>query len=101
MRRPAAGEVHGHHHRIPVESDPDSLGSGPAQTFAGQSAGLCGAAAPVAPWPHSGLHTGDVGFTVEAHDQAPPLDPAREDAVEVSSHSVSARGGAPGTGRSH
>ncbi|WP_457785853.1 hypothetical protein [[Kitasatospora] papulosa] len=32
----------------------------------------------------TGLHTGDVGFAVEIHDEDPPLDPVWEDVVEVS-----------------
>ncbi|MFJ8595307.1 hypothetical protein [Streptomyces sp. NPDC093598] len=36
------------------------------------------------------MHTGDVGFTVEVHDRAPPLDPSWEDAVEVSFRPASA-----------
>ncbi|TBO60289.1 hypothetical protein EYS09_07500 [Streptomyces kasugaensis] len=84
VRRPVDGEVHVHYHQIFVESDPDSYGPGLAEAFAGQSAGLCGAAVPGALWLTTGLHTGDVGFTVEVHDQAPPLDAAWEDVVEVS-----------------
>ncbi|MFD5480952.1 hypothetical protein [Streptomyces hawaiiensis] len=84
MRRPVEGEVHVHYGQIYVESDPDSFGPGLAEAFAGQSAGLCGAATPGALWLSTGLHTGDVGFTVEVHEQAPPLDPVWEDVVEVS-----------------
>ncbi|MFF8232102.1 hypothetical protein [Streptomyces caelestis] len=40
-------------------------------------------------WLSTGLHTGEVGFTVEVHEQAPPLDPAWEDVVEVSFRPVS------------
>ncbi|MFJ3554002.1 hypothetical protein [Streptomyces sp. NPDC090114] len=84
MRRPVAGEVHVHYGQIHVESDPDGFGPGLAEAFAGQGAGLCGAAVPGALWLSTGLHTGNVGFTVEVHDQAPPLDPSWEEAVEVS-----------------
>lgn len=90
MRRPVEGEVHVHYSQIYVESDPDSFGPDLAEAFAGQSAGLCGAATPGALWLSTGLHTGNVGFTVEVHDQAPPLDPAWEDAVEVSFRPASA-----------
>lgn len=90
MRRPVEGEVHVHYGQIHVETDPDSFGPGLAEAFAGQSTGLCGAATPGALWLHTGLHTGDVGFTVEVHEQAPPLDPAWEDVVEVSFRPVSA-----------
>ncbi len=90
MRRPVEGEVHVHYGQIYVESDPhkvpDLLGA-----FAGQSSGLCGAAVPGALWLNTGLHTGNVGFTVEVHDQDPPLDPVWEDVVEVSFRPVSER----------
>jgi hypothetical protein len=90
VRRPVEGEVHVHYGQIYVESDPDGFGPDLAQAFAGQSAGLCGAATPGALWLTTGLHTGNVGFTVEVHDQAPPLDPVWEDVVEVSFRPVSA-----------
>lgn len=35
-------------------------------------------------WLVTGLHTGNVGFAVEVHDEGPPLDPIWEDVVEVS-----------------
>ncbi|MFE7764693.1 hypothetical protein [Streptomyces sp. NPDC057438] len=90
MRRPVDGEVHVHYGQIYVESDQDGVGPGLAEAFAGQSSGLCGAAIPGALWLTTGLHTGSVGFTVEVHDQAPPLDPAWEDVVEVSFRPLSA-----------
>ncbi|MFJ1666143.1 hypothetical protein ACIOK4_07080 [Streptomyces bottropensis] len=90
MRRPVDGEVHVHYAQIYVESDPDGVGPGLAEAFAGQSSGLCGAAIPGALWLTTGLHTGSVGFTVEVHDVAPPLDPAWEDVVEVSFRPLSA-----------
>ncbi len=40
-------------------------------------------------WLTTGLHTGNVGFTVEVHDRAPPLDSQWEDVVEVSFHPAS------------
>ncbi|MEU9731479.1 hypothetical protein [Streptomyces sp. NPDC048002] len=83
--------MHVHYGQIYIESDPDSFGPDLAEAFAGQSAGLCGAAIPGTLWLSTGLHTGHVGFTVEVHDQAPPLDPAWEEAVEVTFHPVSAR----------
>ncbi|MEU6474193.1 hypothetical protein ABZ902_33420 [Streptomyces massasporeus] len=91
MRRPVEGEVHVHYGQIYVESDPDDHGPGLAEAFAGQRAGLCGAATPGFLWLNTGLHTGDVGFTVEVRDQAPPLDPEWEDVVEVSFRPVSER----------
>ncbi|GHI04079.1 hypothetical protein AQI88_07660 [Streptomyces cellostaticus] len=90
VRRPVEGEVHVHYGQIYVESDPDSFGLDLAEAFAGQSGGLCGAAIPGGLWLTTGLHTGDVGFTVEVHDQAPPLEAGWEDVVEVSFRPVSA-----------
>ncbi|MFF4963345.1 hypothetical protein ACFY2Z_41560 [Streptomyces sp. NPDC001222] len=81
--------MHVHYGQIYVESDPASCGPDLAEAFAGQSSGLCGAAVPGALWLMTGLHTGNVGFTVEVHDQAPPLDADWEDVVEVSFHPVS------------
>jgi hypothetical protein len=89
VRRPVQGEVHVHYGQMYVESDPDSFGPDLAESFAAQSAGLCGAAIPGALWLSTGLHTGNVGFTVEVHDQAPPLDEVWEDVVEVSFRPVS------------
>ncbi|MFF8911503.1 hypothetical protein [Streptomyces olivaceoviridis] len=89
MRRPVTGEVHVHYGQIYVESDPDSVNPDLSEAFAGQSGGLCGAAVPGVLWLITGLHTGNVGFTVEVHDHAPALDPAWEDVVEVSFRPVS------------
>ncbi|MFD9908713.1 hypothetical protein [Streptomyces sp. NPDC059063] len=89
MRRPVAGEVSVHYGQIYVESDPESYGLDLAEAFGGQSGGLCGAAVPGGLWLTTGLHTGEVGFTVEVHDQAPPLDDDWEEVVEVSFRPVS------------
>ncbi|MEU7469955.1 hypothetical protein AB0A94_15685 [Streptomyces sp. NPDC044984] len=91
MRRPVTGEVHVHYGQIYVESDPDNGTPDLSEAFAGQSGGLCGAAVPGALWLHTGLHTGNVGFTVEVHDEAPVLDPVWEDVVEVSFRPLSER----------
>lgn len=91
MRRPVTGEVYVHYGQIYVESDPDSSTPDLSEVFAGQSGGLCGAAVPGSLWLHTGLHTGNVGFAVEVHDEAPPLDPVWEDVVEVSFHPLSER----------
>ncbi|GGZ49978.1 hypothetical protein [Streptomyces bluensis] len=91
MRRPVTGEVHVHYSQIYVESDPDSVIPDLSEAFAGQSAGLCGAAFPGVLWLITGLHTGSVGFIVEVHDEAPPLEPVWEDVVEVSFCPVSER----------
>lgn len=91
MRKPVTGEVHVHYGQIYVASDPDHAIPDLSEAFAGQSGGLCGAAVPGALWLVIGLHTGNVGFTVEVHDEDPLLDPAWEDVVEVSFHPVSER----------
>ncbi|WP_374771950.1 hypothetical protein OG756_01330 [Streptomyces sp. NBC_01310] len=91
VRRPVKGEVHVHYGQIYVESDPDGFGVDLGEAFAGQSVGLCGAAVPGALLLTTGLHTGNVGFTVEVHSHTPPLDPAWEEAVEVSFRPESAR----------
>ncbi|MFF7649954.1 hypothetical protein ACFZCY_08850 [Streptomyces sp. NPDC007983] len=91
MRRPVTGEVHVHYSQIYVESDPGSANPDLFEAFAGQSGGLCGAAVPGVLWLTTGLHTGNVGFVVEVHDEAPPLDPVWEDVVEVSFRPVSER----------
>lgn len=84
MRRPVTGEVHVDYSRIYVESDPDSAKPDLNEAFPGQSEGLCGAAVPGVLFLATGLHKGNVGFTVEIHDEAPALDPVWEDVVEVS-----------------
>ncbi|UCM91049.1 hypothetical protein [Streptomyces marincola] len=89
VRRPVAGEVHVHYHQIYVESTDEGI-PGLDEAFGGQRGGLCGAASPGTLWLVTGLHTGGVGFTVEVHDQAPPLDAAWEDVVEVSFRPASA-----------
>jgi hypothetical protein len=81
--RPVDGEVSVHYGQIYVESrDEDSVDL--HDCFAGQTSGLCGAAVPGMLFLITGLHTGDVGFTIEVHDRAPAVDPAWEDVVEVS-----------------
>ncbi|MFF7459144.1 hypothetical protein [Kitasatospora sp. NPDC008115] len=91
VRRPVDGEVRVHYRQIYVESDPGSSGPGLAEAFAGQDAGLCGAAIPGALFLVTGLHTGSVRFTVEVHDTEPSLDPVWEDIVEVSFRPASHR----------
>ncbi|HEX8347573.1 MAG TPA: hypothetical protein VF657_22990, partial [Actinoplanes sp.] len=54
----------------------------------GQRNGLCGAAVPGLLSLVTGLHTGEVGVTVERHDAEPPLDETWEEAVEVSFHTA-------------
>lgn len=58
-------------------------------SFRGQSNGLCGSSSPNLLFLITGLHTGQVNFSVKVFDAEPPLDPAWEDVVEVSSAVVS------------
>ncbi|MCO5968226.1 hypothetical protein [Actinoallomurus soli] len=82
MRRPVDGEVYVHYGQLYVVSGAEQPELDDA--FAGQTSGLCGAAVPGFLWLITGLHTGEVGFTVEIHEHAPELDPAWTDVVEVS-----------------
>ncbi|MFJ4654821.1 hypothetical protein ACIP5Y_26405 [Nocardia sp. NPDC088792] len=77
--------------QVYVESVVGGINSRMHDAFAGQRSGLCGAAVPGKLFLLTGLHTGEVGFTVEVHDQAPPLDLAWEDVVEVSFYPASDR----------
>lgn len=52
--------------------------------FRGQENGLCGAGTPGALFLITGVHTGFVGFTVDALDSLPPLDDTWEEIVEAS-----------------
>ncbi|MEV5754430.1 hypothetical protein AB0L00_42025 [Actinoallomurus sp. NPDC052308] len=83
MRRPVDGEVRVHYGRLYVQSGSKHMPD-LDDAFAGQTSGLCGAAVPGFLWLVTGLHTGDVGFTVEIHEHAPELDPEWADVVEVS-----------------
>ena len=64
----------------------DGSGSQPCldECFAGQANGLCGAAVPGFLFLITGLHTGNVGLTIESHDAEPPLDDTWEEIVEAS-----------------
>lgn len=52
--------------------------------FRGQRNGLCGAASAGVLFLITGLHTGEVGFAVEVHDEEPPIDDTWEEIVEAS-----------------
>ncbi|WP_406634984.1 hypothetical protein [Amycolatopsis sp. WGS_07] len=82
MRVMMSGEAPVSYGQIYVQSDqgPPRLG----ECFGGQRNGLCGGAVPGALALITGLHTGEVGFRVESHDEEPPLDDAWEEIVEVS-----------------
>jgi hypothetical protein len=62
-----------------AEDQPDLM-----ETRAGQRNGLCGAAVPGVLSLITGLHTGEVPFTVQWHDAEPSLDAGWEDVVEAS-----------------
>lgn len=51
----------------------DVLFPGLPECFAGQQNGLCGAAVPGYMFLNTGLHSGEVGLTVELHEEPPPL----------------------------
>ncbi|MFI1828138.1 hypothetical protein ACH41E_17065 [Streptomyces sp. NPDC020412] len=91
MRKPVTGKVHVHYGQIYVHSDPDNTIPDLSEAFAGQRVGLCGAAVPGTLWLVTALHTGDVDFTVEIHDEAPPLHSDWQDVVEVSFRPMSER----------
>ena len=78
------GQVHVHYGQMYVESDLDRFGADLAAAFTGQTNGLCGAAIPGFLLLITGLHTGNVGATIELHDVAPALDEVWEEIVEVS-----------------
>jgi len=76
--------VHVHYSQIYVTSDPEAFIDGFEGSRAGQSNGLCGAATPGLLYLVTGLHTGDIPFTVEVHESAPPVPDGWEDVVEAS-----------------
>ena len=75
-------DVHVHYRFLWLATADDPLPEGDPR--AGQSNGLCGAAAPGALGMVTGLHTGPVPLRVEALEAAPDLDDVWEDVVEVS-----------------
>ncbi|MEV8407460.1 hypothetical protein AB0R12_17070 [Streptomyces niveus] len=83
MRTLLFGEVYVHYGQMYVVSDPDGFDCDLHEAFAGQEGGLCGGATPGALFLVTALHTGQVGLTVELHDEPPPLDPLWEEVVEV------------------
>jgi hypothetical protein len=83
MRTVVHGEVHVHYGQIYVHSEGgDPFEGDLTACFAGQRNGLCGAAVPGTLFLITGLHTGNVGFTVEVHNTEPP-DDGGEDVVEA------------------
>lgn len=76
------GEVHTDYNQIYVVSGQDSQGDLDT-AFRGQVNGLCGGASSGFLYLSTGLHAGHVGFTVELHEEAPPIDDFWDDIVEV------------------
>ncbi|GAA0245759.1 hypothetical protein GCM10010492_51510 [Saccharothrix mutabilis subsp. mutabilis] len=72
-----------HYGQLSVESDVE-IGGDMGACFGGQRNGLLGAAVPGTLFLMTGLHTGEVGFTVELHDSEPSLGAEWEDVVEAS-----------------
>ncbi|RJQ69110.1 hypothetical protein D5S17_31300 [Pseudonocardiaceae bacterium YIM PH 21723] len=82
MRTLMSGDVWVHYRQAYVQSGyefPDL-----DHCFGGQQNGLCGAAEPGVLYLITGLHTGEVGFAVELHEEPPPVDETWEEIVEVS-----------------
>ncbi|AUH41732.1 hypothetical protein [Streptomyces sp. CMB-StM0423] len=84
MRTVYSGELPVSYMQFYVESRPEAFGEQPWRPCAGQRNGLCGASVPGYLFLTTGLHTGQVGLTVEVHDEAPPVADLWEDIVEVS-----------------
>ncbi|WP_202869130.1 hypothetical protein [Kribbella antibiotica] len=82
MRVAMSGRAWVSYGQIYVESTPFS--GVMEDSFRGQRNGLCGAASAGVLFLVTGLHTGEVGFTVEVHGTAPPLDDSWEEIVEAS-----------------
>jgi hypothetical protein len=82
MRTVLSQDVEVHYGQIYVVSGDDYPGLD--ASFGGQRNGLCGAAMPGYLFLITGLHTGEVGFTAEVHDEAPPVDESWQEIVEAS-----------------
>lgn len=82
MARIFDGRLHVHYGQAYIRSSDNGFGL--EECFIGQTNGLCGAASPGALFLVTGLHTGDVSFTLDVLDNAPPLDDIWEEIVEVS-----------------
>lgn len=73
-----------HYAQIYVISDPEKFIDGFEKASDGQANGICQAATPGLLYLVTGLHTGEVGFTVEVHEERPPVPDGWEDVVEAS-----------------
>jgi hypothetical protein len=85
MTRVFSGPLHVHYGQAYVMDRGSDL-SDMTEFFRGQENGLCGAAVPGALFLITGLHTGQVGFTVDVVDAPPPLEDMWEEIVEASLH---------------
>ncbi len=83
MTRIFDGRLHVHYGQAYIES-PERDYVGLEDSFLGQINGLCGAAWPGKLFLLTGLHTGDVGFTLDVVDASPTIDDIWEEIVEVS-----------------
>lgn len=83
MRTVFRGEVVVAYRQMYIEAR-ESIPSFSGIPIGGQENGICGAAEPGYLFLTTGMHSGQVGLTVEIHDTAPPLDDYWEDIVEVS-----------------
>ncbi|MEU7582486.1 hypothetical protein AB0B50_33435 [Streptomyces sp. NPDC041068] len=85
VRTPVSGHVSVAYGQLYVESDPDAMAAwGFHDARAGQANGLCGAAVPGFLYLVTALHTGEVDFTVEVHEELPFPEDHWEEIVEVS-----------------
>ncbi|MGX1026332.1 hypothetical protein RKD38_001013 [Streptomyces ambofaciens] len=84
MRTVYRGELPIAHGRFHVDSRREPREPVPWEACAGQTDGLCGAAAPGCLFLCTGVRGGTVALTVEVHGAAPPLDDHWEDVVEAS-----------------
>jgi hypothetical protein len=82
-----SGPAHVHYGQIYVESGLESPDD-PFEGFGGQRNRLCGAAVPGFLCLLTGLHTGEVGFTVEVHEEPPLVDESWQEIVEASFHPI-------------
>lgn len=78
------GAVEVHYRFINVHGADEDLRYELGDEHRGQANGLCGAAVPGLLNLVTGLHTGDVDFTVERHAAEPAVDDVWEEVVEVS-----------------
>lgn len=86
MRTLLSDLVQVHYRQLYVESRPapDDQILDPTACFEGRPSGSCGAAVPGLLYLTTGLHSGQVGFSIELHERPPPVNDGWEEIVEVS-----------------